>query len=110
MPRHHRAEVAQVVWPDAGLAQINFRDGDGAPLAGLGDGFSGLIKDRRNHPAILRLHEGAADKIDVILAGAGLGCRRGSTDPMACWAMLRRFPTVKTAFKEVSKRHFSESP
>ena len=76
MPGHHRAEVAEVVWPHVGLAQIDFSDGDRAPLRGLGYRFAGLIENRRNHPAVLRFHESAADDVNVVFARASLGQQR----------------------------------
>jgi hypothetical protein len=45
MPGQHRAEVTEIVWPDVRLAQINFGDGNCAPLPGLGDWFAGSIED-----------------------------------------------------------------
>ena len=76
MPGHHRTEIAKVLWPDAGLAQIDFDDGDRPPLPGLGDWFAGLIEHRRDHPAVLGFHEGADDDVNMILTRAGLDQQR----------------------------------
>ena len=70
MPLDHRTEVAEVVGAEIRLAQFDFGDDDGTPFLGLSDWLSSLIEDRREHPAVSRLHECAADDVNMILTSA----------------------------------------
>ena len=76
VPGNHGAEIAQVVRSDAGPTQIDFRDGHRAPGLGLRNRFAGLVEHGRDHPPVPRFHERAADEIDMVLTGTGLGQQR----------------------------------
>lgn len=44
--REFFAEIAQVIWPDVMLAQVNLRHGDRAPFSGLGNRLARLVENR----------------------------------------------------------------
>ena len=90
----HRVEVAEVVGAVVGLGEIDFGDGHGAPFFAAGERAAALIVNGGIHPAVIVIHEGAADEEDVILAGTGLGEQRiaaphGPRDDFR--AVLRQF-------------------
>ena len=51
--------------------KVDLGDGDLAPLLRLRDRLAGVVEDGGDHPVALRIGVGAADDVDVVLAGAG---------------------------------------
>ena len=69
-------EVTEVVGAVVGLAQIDFGDFHRAPFFAAGERAAALIVNGGLHPAVIVIHEGAADDEDVILARTVLGEQR----------------------------------
>src|SRR5437762_11971967 len=65
-------EIAQARPAGAGV-QVHLGDGHGAPVLRQRDRAAGVVEDGAEHPLVRYVLVGAADEVDVVLAGAGPG-------------------------------------
>src|SRR5581483_3127919 len=75
MPRNLGFEVAQAD-PLRAFAEIDFRDGDAAPLLALREESARVIVDAGDHPVSAHVFVRAADNINMVFASAGGGQKR----------------------------------
>src|ERR1041385_2840523 len=78
LPRNLGFEITQPR-PERALVQVHFRDANGSPILRLREHAAVLAKDRREHPVARHIFVGAADEIDLVLAGTGARLLRIAT-------------------------------